>query len=78
MKTTHPKSQPQKIVNDWIQQDPDKAQAIARAVLNAYFVDNDEEEHPVQLNPEPNQDLQDLDEQIYTVVKEVRFIEEVF
>lgn len=75
MSQLYPREEPEQIIENWLKTNPDKAVKLARSVLTAYFVDHDETGNPVQLNPERNLDLQDLDEQIFDSVTASGFFE---
>ena len=71
----YPHEEPEQIIDKWLKTNPDKALNLAKSVLTTYFVDRDEAGHPVQLNPERNLDLQDVDGQIFDSVIASGFFE---
>lgn len=64
MSENYPLEEPERTIDHWLKTNPDKAVSLAKSVLTAYFVDHDEAGNPVQLNPERNLDLRDIDERI--------------
>lgn len=73
-----PREHPTQLIDDWLQANPKEALKIARSALTAYFVDNDENGQPAQLNPQPNLDSATIDEILFTSIGHSKFRENIW
>lgn len=73
-----PREHPTQLIDDWLKANPEKALKIARSALTAYFVDNDENGQPAQLNPQPNLDSVTIDESLFTSIEHSKFRENIW
>lgn len=73
-----PREHPTQLIDDWLKANPEKALKIARSALTAYFVDNDENGHPAQLNPQPNLDSSSIDQRIFASIERSEFCKDIW
>lgn len=73
-----PREHPTQLIDDWLQEHPEKALKIARSALTVYFVDNDENGQPAQLNPKPNLDSATIDESLFASIEQSKFRKDIW